>query len=349
VNIHAVIFHRLSPAADFLLSSQEVPLAGSADPLAVFFGVHIKNALRDEAVKAARFIDRAGVTSTRCAAILEDEAQLVDQSRFLAQKLYNIVTNYRGNISEGNLAFCLFSTEWSQLHRLAILKLDPSEVLRPIRQAGPRGDYFTFDRQLDALPTTNNRLQKCAFVDPPELREGFEMLVVDRQSTGLAGPARFFIGDFLEADLNYTDAERTRRFYYAARDAHNEVRADLALTLTPHENELLTQARYDALSGTHLNVDEWLRQLPVRDDIKQRLTDKIQAELLERDFDIDPATSQQRTSKVIYSGDNGLRVEIQPIHVQNGTFKEEQETRHGQPTGFTIVTIKTRDWKEVSR
>ncbi len=345
ITVHTMIFHRLSPAADFLLSAQEVPLTGPNDPASLFFGTHIKNALNDESVRAARFLDPASQTCISCTAILQNETELVPHSRTLAQKLYDIVTAYRGNISEGNLAFCLFSTEWSPLHRLAILKFDPGEVLRPITQPGPNGDFITFDRQLDAIQPTSVRLQKCAFVDPPELQGGFEMLVVDRQSTGLAGPARFFIRDFLEADQNYTDAQRTTKFYYAARDAHNEVRVDL----TPTENELLTQARYGALSGPHINVDEWLRQLPVRDEIKQRLTQKIEGELLERNFDIDPATSIKRTAKIIYAGDNGLRVEVQPIHLQNGTLKQEPEMRNGQPTGFTMIIIRTQDWKEVSR
>lgn len=346
INLHALIYHRLSPPDAYLLSSRPITLRGDNDPLRKFFGKHIRNSLNGGGVRVASFLNKDGTISKCCNAILLDESALVAESKLLAERLFAAVTSYKGNISKGNLGVCVYSIEGTQTRSLAILKLDPDEVVRPVVVADPAGDYIELEQQPDALPSTHTDLQKCAFIDIPLAGDNLEVLVVDHQSRYYDEPAGFFVSDFLECGMKFDDAKRTREFQRVARAAHSK----LSSRLSSKENELLSLAVYSALQSTHVIVDTWLSQVPIQDEnIKREFEDEVQKKLRERNFDVDPVAAGRITSRIIYGGDDGLRVIFQPQQLSSHSINFEDETVDGEKTGYKIVSIRTRKWEPISQ
>jgi phosphopantetheine adenylyltransferase len=175
-NIHLdqLIVHILDPGRPngFVLSERTIPLERN-QRLVDYFVAHIQNSLKDPTAKAACFIamnDKA--VSGICKALLDGHLDLVKGSRKLAQQLYAIITSDK-RIKACDLAVCFYQAEnqHSVSRYLALLKIDPSEVFRHKTEYDPQGNqYVNFEIETEVMPTTRERLQKCAFVQQLEPR-----------------------------------------------------------------------------------------------------------------------------------------------------------------------------------
>jgi hypothetical protein len=350
IQLDQLIVHMLDPwhPDGFVLSERTLPL-DREQHLADYFVAHIQNSLQDPAARAARFaaLDDEAAPGV-CKALLDGSLNLVEGSRRLAQRLYEIIAGDR-RISAGDLAVCTYRAG-NRPHvprYLALLKIDPSEVFRHKTERDPQGNlYVSFEIETDVMPTTREKLQKCAFVQPLDPRPEYDMMLLDRQ-TRQPVPlpvARFFAKDFLGAQLALDARQRTDTLYRNLVSAHNQLRP----RLRPQEDESLRQAIDGVVTSAFINVDTWLEALPLPEDQKERIDQVISQELPDREFEIDTTYARHLVRKRRFRGDHGLRVEVSAERYNQVIFSVERVEEPGGPPYYRIV-IHTENWEEVPR
>jgi hypothetical protein len=104
-------------------------------------------------------------------------------------------TNFNRLFFGKHLAVCLYRAEnqHSVSRYLALLSIEPSEVFRHKKEHDPQGNlYVNYEIETEIMPTTREKLQKCAFIQGLEPRPDYDMMMLDRQKR--EGVAKFFIG-----------------------------------------------------------------------------------------------------------------------------------------------------------
>ena len=349
-NIHLdqLIVHILDPKRPDgpVLSECTIPLEGN-QRLIDYFVTHIQNSLKDSAAKAACFVamEKEAVSGI-CKALLDGHLDLVEGSRRLAQQLHGIIKSDK-RIKACDLAVCFYQAEnqHSVSRYLALLKIDPSEVFRHKTEYDPQGNqYVNFEIETEVMPTTRERLQKCAFVQQLEPRSpDYDMMLLDRQ-TREKEVAKFFIKDFLGAKLALDTQQRTSLLYKSLISAYSQIRPELQ----PHEAESLRQAIDVAITSACINIDSWLQALPLSEVHKEQIDQVVSQKLPDREFEIDKTYAQKLIRKRRFQGDHGLRVVIE---ASGETYKqvirsEERVEEPGSPPYYRIV-IHTEKWEEV--
>jgi hypothetical protein len=323
------------------LSEAELPLDhGVGEMLAA----HVDGGLHDAQAKAASFVVRSDDrTYGACARLLGTRPHLIDISHELARRLYAVVER-DDRISDGTLAvlICQARTAEGAIGRFpAILKLDPSAKLRTITDTEPISHKRRVRYEVDSttLPSTAERIQKCAFIRTVDQNIEYEMLVVDRQRRSDV-VSKFWVGEFLGAEFTLDGPERTKLLYRALIRGRNELEDQLDAT----QLAALSQVIEGAVVQTHVNVDDLLDSLPVPEPARAHIAAAIARDLPDREFDLDPDVAAQFVRRRTYRGDNGLRVSV-PADFAEMINVEDIETDDRNVT-LRKIWFETRTWKE---
>jgi hypothetical protein len=270
---------------------------------------------------------------------------LVKGSQQLAERLYGIIDRDK-RISAGDLVVGFYRAgNRPHISRyLALLKIDPSEVFRHKTERDSQGNlYIRFEIETDVMPTTREKLQKCAFVQPLDPRADYDMMLLDRQQVRTP-VARFFTEDFLGAALALDAHQRTDRLYRSLVSANNLLRPKLQ----PQQDEILHQAINSTVSSASINVDNWLEALPLSEEQKEQIDQVVSQELPDRTFEIDTSYGQRLIQKRRFRGDYDLRVEVSADQyseiIQSVQYVEGSESRP-----YYRIVIHTQKWEEVLR
>jgi nucleoid-associated protein YejK len=307
VQVEHAILHQIEPGdTGLLLSARDIPLDASAT-FGKFLADHISNALGDSQTRAAKFPDGLGPgsVSATCQELLQDNSGLVQASQHLARALHAAIGSDQ-RISPGALVIALYHDAAAQPPAeqfVAMIKLDPSGVFRPEWRTDDQGvgylDVRTFS---GVLPTVRERLQKCAFVRTFRPTDRYGLLVLDRQVPGVS--ARFFLTDFLAAELAFDDTALTQGLYRAVVTARNSLENKLP---TDRLNNLDDSIR-GLFSAAAVNLDDWLPTLP--EDERTAIEQEVETQQLDRSFTFDPEIHAQLNRKVRYKGDYGLELRV---------------------------------------
>lgn len=347
IRVDKLIVHILDPSKSdgLVLSTRDIPLEENPH-LAEYFAAHIQNSLKDSATKAARFvyIDDDAVSGI-CKSLLAESIDLIQGSSILAKQLHAIISADR-RTSACDLAVCFYSAgnQPKVPKYLALLKIDPSEVLRHKMDHDLQGNQFVnLEVESNVLPTTREKLQKCAFIQSLEPRHNeYDMMLLDRQ---MRKPfARFFIKDFLNAEFSLDSRERTDRLYTCLISAQNSLRNEL----NPQENESLRQAVDYAISSSSINIDTWIESLPISTEQKALIDEIVSEDLLDREFEIDTTYAQKLLLKKRFQGDHGLKVEVFAEDYDQVIRSVELIEEPGAPSYHRIV-IHTEKWDDIRR
>lgn len=342
IKLEQLIVHLVDPrrANGFVLSERCIPLKGE-EKLVEYFTGHIQNSLQDTVIQAAQFSPQnGGLVAGVCEEILNGNKDLVDGSQILAQRLYSII-NKDHRISPGNIAVCIYQTaNHSGVNFLALLKIDPSDVLRQNLKTDSEGKkYVSFQTETDIMPTTRESLQKCAFIKPLELGHyDYDMMLLDRQVQKQV--AQFFTKDFLEAKLTFDDYQKTELFYESMVAIGNELRPEL----TFQENKNLKLAVDYALSSNRVNTNQLMEALSLKDQYKQKIEERL-ADLLNQEFTPDQSYVQKLTRRLRYSGDHNLRITVNAEGSDQVIHSVKPINEPGKPP-YHEITIHTEKWKE---
>lgn len=340
-----LIIHILEPQGQGLIMSQ-APLPLQEYPaLNDYFSRHILNTLHDSAARAARFRNiNPDQPSGVCRGLLRQELNLVDGSQRLAKVLYAAMEHDQ-RITAGDLIVCLFTTDAYPYTRfLAIMKVDPAQIFsHAVRQDSQGNTYVSFEPIKAAF--TNERLQKCAVIQPLEPRHPeFDMLLVDRQSRlEAANVARFFSETFLDAQESYDPRKYTKTISKGLVNVQNSLRDQL----TVEENTELEASIEHALSGRRLNLDTWLKELSLPAETKEKIEHHLPQDLPERSFNLDPQLSHQIVSQRKYRGDHGLRLDLPAGDYPDLTVEAEYIDDDPVRGPYYRIVIETKTWKRV--
>lgn len=323
--------HIVNPRAGRLsLSEAELELPPDVSS---FLGGHVTQGLGDPQASAARFVvSETGRAGDLCRQLLRAGEDFTSMSSALAQLLYSSSLG-DNRISDGTLCVVLCRAERRRF--VSLLKLEPSDAYRTDETDVDGLRRISLALAPDILPSVRERIQKAAFVRTTRGAD-YHMLLVDRQRAGEV-VSRFFVQDFLGAELFLDDVRRTEAFYKAVVNAQNEVSADL----TPEEVPLLRRYVNGQVVADHANVPTFVQGLPVRDEIRDRFRERIAAALPDQDFRIDSGITSRLVRYTRYQGDNGLTVRI-PAQFHDDLVSM---TPPG-PDGYWDIRIRTQKWQQ---
>lgn len=358
--VEAVILHIVDPpganrkpageARGLVLSERELPAATEAATFAYFLD-HVRNALADDEVRAARFRPPTAATPNPVpglvSALLDGSRDLVDVSSDLARRLHGIMADLQ-RVSAGDLVVCVCRgrggrSGWSRF--AAVLKIDPAEGYPRVTREAGRKSYITakLDEKVAVLPTTRQELQKAAFIRLPAGRGpgGYDLLLLDRQVHGAGQVSRFFAEEFLGAEtVVLGEVPETDAVVDIVREIRNQARPGLeAGKLARHEEraeKLLGQERVtvddvkDLFAGDYKRRAEaaWRERLPV----EEVTLDRKRVEKL------------TRTKK--FKGEGDLRVEASP-HVWKQVLRQAIRVTDDPAGPYWRIVLHTREWVEV--
>lgn len=316
-------------------------------PLSDYFTGHLKVSLKDPAARAAQFqhinLDQA---SGICANILAGQALLRDGSRQLAESLHRIIRADR-RISSADLAVCLFEDLDRQGNvYIGILKIDPSEVFE--HEITYENGRTRIQYQLKNNALTKEKLQKCAVIRPLDPRHPhYDLLLLDRQSgESLDGMgARFFAENFLDAVETFDAQSRTKVLYNVLMQTHKDLRDQLPDPV----NQELDQRIPLAVTNQRINVENWLDDLRLEDQVRQQFRDALHAKgLVDGEFELDPQFGERLVRKVYFVGDHEFKITVPYIHM-NEIIKSD--TTFTDPDGqeWHEIKIHTKAWNKVTR
>lgn len=346
VTLEAAIAHLVNPRKPngYVLSERALPL-GSQQQLSKYLAEHIQNSLADPAASAARFDQgNNGKLLKACSTLLEKKSSFVKQSVTIAEELHAIISADQ-RISPGALVVSTYkATNMAASRFLAILKLDPSEVFQPLTKTDSIGrKYVAFKEISNVIPTTGERLQKCAFIKTVASgSDDYDMMLLDLQKSGSKEPARFFQRDFLGA-VPFGDAQTlTKDFYLAAIKGLNDIKADI----DQGDYEQVRKAIDVAVTSTVVDVDDWLNKLKLKKKYKDRVAEAINPATPNRSFHTDPKWAKKLTQRRVLKGDHGLRLSVESQFFDRIVKKRRQSGPNGD---YWELVIRTTDLEEVAR
>lgn len=210
VSIQDAIIHILDNEAEEAILN-EYPLALSEE-LYEFIYKHITKSLKDEELKYANFNEGRGLVKDITSEFFTKEIDFVTMSKELARRLFAIM-KANGNIASCDLLIVSFITEHGEM--VGILKMDY------IRNYAHSVDFvddkigIKIIEQYTGLPSSSQRLQKCAFVK--ERKEESDLLVIDKTNKNKDDyGANFFVGNYLDCTIVDNTRDYTKKFMKAA-------------------------------------------------------------------------------------------------------------------------------------
>lgn len=338
IKLDKVIIHIVDgKKKNLTLSEKELDLK-STPKVSEYFSGHIQSCLKDTALKAARFEGTDSPVKKWCDNLLTGK-NFVELSKKIASRLYDVVEKDQ-RIASGDLAVCLYKSQKQDRQYLAVLKIDPSEVFQHQKEKTKNGTFVNVKIIGDAMPTTRERLQKCAFIQSSTSKPDYEILLLDRQAaTDAAEVAAFFSGKFLSAVLVNDDRERTKHFAKALMECKNQLRPKL----TDKQNESLETQVAAALVSEQINVETFVESLRIPEPTKQEARNIIIGQLTDLEFKLDQEITARMLKKRKFRGDHGLRVQIDADFFEQ-VIKVTPVTKQGREV--YEITILTEEWRE---
>jgi hypothetical protein len=340
IHVQRAIIHKVDHRAfdQPQLSDLEVPLS---EPVRAYLRRHIRASREHRYSRTAVFA--AGPPEGKYAlraisnAILADPVAFVPQSQDMARHLFNHLS---GRTSPGDLVVCLFGEDGGDPW-LAILKMDPSDAFAGERRQVDGKWQIVLRPVPEVLPTTQQELQKCAFVLPRALREKrrYDLTVLDQQNRryGVSeSVATFFSRGFLQCRIALNQAEMTRGFV-GATITWLEKRA---VGLSEEDVARARQEIYQRIQGDHVDITDYAHSvIPLPEQRDAYLDYLRQREIEDLTFTPDPLQRRKLTEYAVFEGDEGLQ-----IQVRTEAVGKMMTCREDEATGEKVITIRTTRW-----
>lgn len=177
---------------------------------------HVKRCLKDEELKYAVFNAERNVAKDLCQEYLNGESDLITASKELASQLF-IIMKSKGNVPSCDLLIASISTEYGPM--LAILKMDYVKNYTHSVDVVEDKVGINIIPQFIGLPSSGQRIQKCAFVKPLSEENKFDLMVIDKQPNKKDDEdygSNYFISNYLGCSVINNERDLTKTFVKAA-------------------------------------------------------------------------------------------------------------------------------------
>ncbi len=251
-------------------------------------------------------------------------------------------------IKPASLAVCLYTaTNYPSTEFLALIKIDPTEVLVERVEIDNDKTVVTFDVLSDVLPTAREKLQKAALISPKGMDKTLDLLLLDRQVTGVAD---FFALKFLNTEPALDPRDSTVRFYLTGQKVHNllvSFPADAKEHIGPEQADLLTQHWDVATQKGVVKFEPLVNGLPLPPQAKAIIRDEIKKEFPQvKQIKIDPEYAQTKlTKKKRFRGEYGVLFEVESDHYNDVVMdKTERHEANGKIVTRLVIEVPALQW-----
>ena len=224
IDINEAVIHILDSNSDEPILN-EYPLELN-DEIYAFLLKHIQKSLNDEELRYAVFNEGRSIVKEMSQEYLNGENNLMEVSKELSRQMFLLMKS-KGNIPSCDLILVSISTEFGVL--LAILKMDYVKNYTHSIDFVEDKIGINIIPQLNGLPSSGQKIQKCAFIKPLREENDFDVMVIDKQSKSKENEeygTNYFISGFLGCSIINNERDMTKGILNAtekwARDNYKE-------------------------------------------------------------------------------------------------------------------------------
>ncbi|GAA0728061.1 nucleoid-associated protein [Clostridium malenominatum] len=244
VNINEAVIHILdNNAEEPILNEYKLNLS---EEIYTFLLKHIEKCLKDEDLKYALFNEERNIVKEISRDYLSGQMDMIEASKEIGRQLF-VLMKSNVNIPSGDLIVVSLSTEIGPL--LGILKMDYiKNYTHSVNFVENKVDIDIVP-ELTGLPSSSQRIQKCAFIKLLSEEEDFHLYVIDKQKKKDEEEygANYFINKFLGCTIIDNKRDLTKKFFTATEkwtrnnikenaEEAEKIRSSVRKTLKEEEN-----------------------------------------------------------------------------------------------------------------
>ncbi len=269
-----------------------------------FFEKHINRALKDDDMKKAKFNEERNIIKECCEEIIYDETTFVENSKEIALDLFKSMKSSH-NISSCDLAICLYSIEENKF--VGILKLDyKKSYTHSIEFIDEKFKIQIIPNEV-GLPTSSQRIKKCAFIGLSGANDDYHLEVLDKQLNKDPDKegGNFFVSNFLNCDIIMDNKDKTKIFKNSTEKwVKNSLYDDIETATIMRENLVQTLKEKE-----EVDLNEFINEVIEEENLKESFIEHISREGIEEDnFKIDKNWVEKKLKKKSIKTDTGFEV-----------------------------------------
>lgn len=210
ISIDKAVIHVLNREIDNpVLNDYELELTPD---VYTFLEKHITKSLADENARKGVFNRGRNIIKEVSEKMFLESEYFIEGSKEIANQLFRAMKT-NTNITSTDMIICLFQT--SQEKNIAILKMDYNTTFNHDVEVVENRFKISIKRQDISLPSTNQKIQKSAFIRECKGDEEYNLIILDNQMSSKnkeESVAQFFLETFLDSELIIDDRVRTQIF-----------------------------------------------------------------------------------------------------------------------------------------
>lgn len=213
LNIIEGVIHVLDNSSDEPLLNQFALELN--EEIYAFLLKHIQKCLNDEELRYAVFTEGRNIVKEVAYEYLSGHNNLLDASKELARQMFMIMKS-KGSIPSCDLVTVSISTEYGPM--LAIFKMDYVKNYIHNIEFVDNKLGINIIPQLTGLPSSGQKIQKCAVIKTFKAENDFDLMVLDKQKKSKENEeygANYFIDNYLGCEIISNERDMTKGFLQA--------------------------------------------------------------------------------------------------------------------------------------
>lgn len=304
INIVEAVIHILDNNNDEpILNNYKLELT---DDIYKFLYKHIEKCFNDEELRYAIFNPEKRVVKDISQDFLNGlSTDIVEVSSEIARQLFYIM---RANVNIPSCDLITVSISTDQGPMLGILKMDY------VKNFTHKVDFVDnklgigIVEQQAGLPSSSQKVQKCAFIRPIRDDQEIDLMVIDKQKRTKEGEdfgAVYFLDQYLGCSVIANERDMTKSFMKAAESwTRTNVKED-AVKAVEVRNAIKSKLKEEET----INVNEIAREIFDKEpEVQRSFNEYMQSQGVERDVNIDKEFVEKKLKKVRLNVDREIDI-----------------------------------------
>ncbi len=323
LKINEAVIHILDQNGDDVIYN-EFYLDLNNEEVYDFIFKHVSKCLKDENLKYGNFLNNS-VVNEYCYKFFRNEEDLLGISRPIAGKLYSIMRKDPSIPSCDLMMVSILSNIGNPL--IGIFKMD--YIKNYAHKVDFVGEKIGIDiiSQFTGLPTSSQKIQKCAFVKPYDENEDVNAYVIDKRSKKTEDSnEEFFIGDFLNCTLKRNQRDDTKDFFSASEKWIRENYSDDA------------EKSYDIREGiknkfeneNKIDIEDIANEIIPDENLRESFKETIESSGVDKKMEVDKAWVNNKFKRRRLRVDNDIDIYIDEENYKDSDKFEIQKIGDGR-------------------
>ena len=319
ININEAILHILDNNSDEPILNEYI--LDLDEDVYRFLLRHIEKCLRDEELKYAVFNEERNIVKEISQEYLNGQGNIIEISKEIARQMFTLMkSNY--NIPSCDLVVVSISTEYGPL--LGVFKMDYIKNFTHSVDFIDEKVGIKILPDLTGLPSSSQKIQKCAFIKPVRDGQEFNLMVIDKQNKGKDKEnsdygSSYFINKYLGCRIINNERDMTKNFIKAAEDW---TRTNLSENADRAER-VRSEIKNKIKSEESINVSELSNNIfGEKEEEKESFSEYINSQGISENVDIDHDWVDKKLKRVRLKIDNDIDLYINHgIYSDNSRFE----------------------------